>query len=586
MVSFGFISHCRIQILLIVIVGCLVGGNVFAAFGGLVPLRWSGQLSYNYGYVDSAGNESETTSLLLGLAASGYIWHPWFASTSMALNIGLSNTETASSSSDSTVGTGAFSVGIFPRSRFPFSMSYSRTDSRSQSFQDISQVSGETGFTVTRLSLRQNYRPRAYNQSYGAWYHLTDYEGEFFGSESEIYGFNYNLRLANQSLAVNTTHSETRSRGNPDTPTTDVLTVTHVYTPSPELGVNSLVSYVEIDPAGSSSISKDSQAFSSFFWRPEHRALNVSGGVRLSENKSEGMEATVSRSLNTTLGVGYRLARSLTLSATASVGTVDSGGSQSLATAQTVNVSYSGGQRQLAGYSYSWQWNTAVSNSSTRTEVTGKRSCRGQQSLSSGIGHNIGKSWSAGRNSSIRGSFSQSGSASKTSELDVISKSVRHGVSLSWNRRGKGGATYVSGRLNDSRSYGNRDTAYNDFSASLVSDYAISRLSSVSGNLNFIASQSESENEAGEKSTSGARNLAGGMSYRHGRPFGIYNMQFTTRLTGSKRIDSVIPTATLRSESQIRYSLGRLSTSLSFRLTESAGGSVTKSMNFQATRSF
>lgn len=572
--------------LVAVIILCSVCTDALAAFGGLVPLDWSGQVAYNYGYAENAGNESEATSLLLGLDASGYIWRPWFATTSLALNVGLSNSVTSTSSSDSTVGTGDFSLGIFPGSRFPFSVSYSRTDSRSQSFQDISRVSGDTSFTVTRLSLRQSYRPRGYGQVYNAWYYLTEFSGEAFGSESTTYGLDYALRFSRHSLNLTATHSSSTSSSNLSEPSTDVLSLAHVYTPSNELGVNNLVSFVQTDPGDGGTVSKDSQAFSSFFWRPEHRAINVSGGVRLSETQSEGAVSTVNRGLNTHLGLGYRITRSLNFSASASVGTSDSNDTQTLSTAQAASLSYSGGHQQISGFSYSWQWNGGVSNANTRTEVAGTTVSADRQSISSGIGHNLGKSWALNQSSSISGNFSQSVSGSKNSEVDVVAKTLNHGLSLSWNRRGQRGSTYLSSRLSDSRGYGERDTVYDDFGASLVSDYAINRLSSLSGNMDFSASQNETENDAGGKDTSGSRVLSGAATYRNSRPLGIYNLQFSSSLAGSKQIDSPVPTTTLRWDASFRYSLGLLSTSLNFRASKSASSSVSKSMNFQATRSF
>jgi hypothetical protein len=580
----GYISQLRM--LAAVIFLCSVCADALAAFNGLVPLSWSGQLAYNYGYADTAGNESETTSLLFGLDGSGYVWRPWFATTSLALNVGLSNSQTATSSSDSTVGTGNFSLGIFPGSRFPFSMNYSRTDSRSQSFQDISRASGDVSFTVTRLSLRQSYRPRGYGQLYNAWYYLTKFSGEAFDSESTTYGLDYALRFSRHSLALNSTHSSSTSSSNSSEPTTDILSLTHVYTPSNELGVNNLVSYVQTDPGDGGTASKDSQAFSSFFWRPEHRAVNVSGGVRLSETQSEGVVSTVTRGLNTNLGLGYRVTRYLNFSANASVGTTDSNDTQTLSSAEAASLSYSGGQHQISGFSYSWQWNGGVSNANTRIQSAGVTISNDQQSISSGIGHGLGKSWTPSQSSSVSASVSQSVSGSKSSEQDVVAKTLSHGLSLSWNRRGQRGSTYMSSRLNDSRSYGERDTVFDIFGASLVSDYAINRLSSLSGNVDFSATQNELENDAGGKDTSKSSVISGGLGYRNNRPLGIYNLQFSSNLAGSKQLDTSVPTTTLRWDASFRYSLGLLSTTLNFRASKSASGVVSKSMNFQATRSF
>ena len=569
-----------------VIISCSVCADALAAFGGLVPLSWSGALVYTYGYSDHAGNESETTGLSLELGASGYVWRPWFAATSVALNVGLSNSETSTSSSDAMAASGSFSLGVFPGSRFPFSLSYTRSDSRSQSFQDVSRISGETAFSVTRLSLRQRYRPRRSNQLYSFYYSSTEFDAEAFDSESVSYGVDYSLRFSRHSLAVNASHSESTSSSNSNVPSTDVSSLSHVYTPSNELGVNNLVSHVQVDPGDGGAVSKNSQVFSSFYWRPEYRSINVSGGVRLSEDRAEGAASTVSRSLNTSLGLGYRITRSLNLSANASVGTTDSNNTQILATTQTASLVYSGASQQLAGFSYGWQWGGGMSNSNIRTEIAGNTDSSDQQSLSSSIGHNLNKQWALSQRASVNAGFSQSVSGSKSSELDVVTKTVNHGFNLSWNRRGQRGSTYVSTRLSDSRGYGIKDSVYDHFGVTLNSDYTINRLSSLSGDMDFSASHNESENEVGENVVTGSRLLNGGMSYRNSRPFGVYNLKFSSSLTGSKQIDSADPATVLRWEGTFRYSLGLLSTSLGLLATKSANGGVTKSMNFQATRTF
>jgi len=573
----------------------VLSAEAYAAFGGVVPLAYSGQIAYNYNYVENAGSQSESTGLLLGLGASGYIWRPWFATTSLALNVGLSSANSTSSSTEGTVGTGSFSMGLFPRSRFPFSMSYSRTDSRSQQFQDISRISGSTSFRVTRLTLRQSYRPRAYNQMYNGWYSSTKYEGGFFGSDSAIYGLDYQLRVSQQTLTANIAHTSTQSRtstqsqGMTSESRVDVVSLGHVYTPSAELGVNSLASYVEVDPGGGSVTSTDSQAFSSFFWRPEYRAVRISGGVRLSEAKSEGgSDTAVSRSLSTNLGLGYQISRSLNMNAGVSLGTADSGDTQTLSTAQTMSLSYAGGRKQWSGYSYSWQWNASAANITTQIETAGVISpdSGDRQNISSGIGHNLGKSWAMSRASSLSATFSQSVSGSKSSEVDSVARSLNQGASLSWSSRGGRGSTYVSGRVNDSRSFGDAESVFDSFSLNYNTDITLSRLSNMSGNANYQVSQSESKSAMGEEVESLSRSLSGGVSYRNNRPFGVYNLLFTSSLQGGKQVGSVTPTSTLRWEGTFRYSLGLLSTSLGFRASESAGGNITKSMNFQATRTF
>lgn len=583
--TFGSIN-LRWRALLAAILGFSGLPAAQAAFNGFMPLTHSGQLAYNYGYIENPGSQSEAASLLFGWNASGYIWRPWFATTSMALSGGMSRTETTTSSSEGTVGTGSFSIGLFPQSRFPFSMTYSRSDSRTQQYQDVSQVSGDANFQSTRISLRQAYRPRNYNQLYNAWYNFTEFSGSSYGSESVTFGMNYQLRVSKQSINVSYTHSSNKTTGSGIEPTTDAVGISHVYTPSGELGVNSLITYVEVDP-GTSGISRDTQAFSSFFWRPEHRAVSLTGGARLTENKTEGAVDTVTRSLNTNLGVGYRITRSLNMSAGVSVGTSDNQTAQTLSTTQTASLTYSGSRRQWNGYSHSWNWSGSAVNTATRTEGGEETISTDRQNYSTSIGQSLGKTWPVARGSSVSSSFSQSAGGSKSSEDGEANKTINHGVSLGMNSRGGRGSSYINARLSDSRSFGGEgERVFNSFGATYSGSFTFNRLSNISGNISFSASQNESENEAGVTTTDGIRNLLGGLSYLHNRPFGVYNLRFSSDLQGSRQIDSPESTATLRSESAFRYSLGKLSTSLSLRFSESAGGVLSKGLNFQATRSF
>ncbi|HEC17768.1 MAG TPA: hypothetical protein ENI97_00295 [Gammaproteobacteria bacterium] len=557
-----------------------------AAFSAFVPLSQSGQVSYRYSYTDSAGSQTESTNLLLGWSASGYIWQPWFATSSLALNVGLSNSVSNTSSSEGTVGSGNFTVGVFPSSRFPFSLTYSRTDSRTQQSYDFTPVSGDSSFRVTRLTMRQVYRPRRSNQLYNAWYDTTRFDGGGFGSLSSSYGVDFQSRGSSQSITASANHSESGVRGASGDSKTDVFSASYTYTPNTELGVNTLFSHVIVSPQTGDTQSTDSQLFGSFAWRPEHRVVSVSGGIRMSEVRNDGATSTVSRSLNTSLGLSYRVSRALNVNLSATVGTSDSGSTQSLSTTETANMSYTGKNRRWDGYTYSWQWSGGVSNASTTVDSAGTSTSSSRQNVSTGIGHNLSKMWMARGGGSFSASFSQSGSGSKSSERNTTTKTLTHGLGFGWNGRGRRGSTYISARLGDSRSFSEKDSVFNNLTVTYASDMRINRLSSVNGNASFQGSRSVTEDDQNNELVTTAKNLTGSLSYQHSRPFGVYNLTFDSRLQASKQIGSEEPTTTWRWLGDFRYSLGLLATTLSFRVSEGANGNLIKSMNFQATRSF
>jgi hypothetical protein len=583
------------RILIVCVAASMLGisGSAYALFGKYLPLKLSGALTYQYGYLSSGNNaESETTSLTGTINASGYIWQPWFATTSAALNLGVSNTETTSSSSDSTSTSGSFDLGIFPLSRFPFSLNYSVSDSRIDAFSEATQDTGTSDYSISRLTLRQIYEGRGSRRSIGSrtslWYTTTDYDSNNTESESESMGVRYQIRLVPHNFSVSASRSTSSSSDSSLKPLTDVANISHTYTPDTDLGVTNLASAVNIDDGLGTNTSKISQIASNFFWRPENRVVNVNGGVRVSENKtlSQGT-STEQKSLNTNLGLSYRLTRRLNMGASMTLGSSDTGTTQTLSTTQAASLNYAGRQSQIAGFTYGWQGGVSASNSNTRTDDGLTEASTSTQSTGMQLGHSASRNWTPGKNSSIGLSLSQAGNASRSSESDELLRGMNHSAGLSWNRRSRSGALFGNVQISDSRSYGQQDSEFQHLNVSISQDVTISRLSSFAGTVGYTESRQKTISDVPGASTSNRnRNARANASYRHDRPFGFYNMHFTSRITGSKLIDSFNPETLWDWDNRLRYRLGLLDTSLSLRIIESAGGVVSKQLFFQASRSF
>lgn len=563
--------------------------TAYAAFGGYLPLNMSGSLSYSYGYVSTEGTESETTTLTASLSPTGYIWKPWFATTSAALNLGLSNTETTSSSADATVLSGAFSMSVFPLSRFPFSLTYTQTDSRSESYSDVTQVSGGSEYKSTRLSLRQSYRGR-HGTLTNAWFYKSRFDAAGLNSDSKNYGMMLQENRPANSLSISLSHSVSTDSNSDAEPKTDSVSLSHSYTPSGELGVSNILSLVKSE-SGSGALLRNttySQGSSSFFWRPEHRAFSISGGVRLSENAADvAGDTSRQRSLNTNVNATYRLTRSLYSGASVSVGSSEGGGVQTVTTSEAANIGFTSNRYLISGFDYSWQSSVQASNSTTSLDDGVDQTTKDVQSYGVGLGHSASTNWRLGQASSLGFSVSQSLSGSKSSTDEVASKSLNQGVSMTWSRRGKRGSTYAGANFNDSRTRSSLNSRFQQFGLNMSQDWTVNQLSSVNGSVSYQASRSVQENlnAPGDQSTL-YRTVNGNMAYSHSRPFGIYNLVFFSRLTGSKEINSPTPTSQLDWDNRFDYSLGKLDTSLNFRIIQSGAGSRTSSLFFRATRNF
>jgi hypothetical protein len=472
-------------------------------------------------------------------------------------------------------------------------LNYSLSDSRAGSFSEVSKISGDSHYTVARLTLRQLYEGRSTRKSIGSrtslWYSTTDFESQSIRSESESMGVQYQIRLVPHNFTASVNRSTSSASDSSLKPLTDVVNVTHTYTPNTDLGVTNLVTAVMVNDGIDLNESTVSQVSSSFFWRPEHRAVNINGGVRVSESKNtiSGVTTSEQKSLNTNMGLSYRLTRRMNLGVSMALGTSDTGTSQTLSTTQAARLNYNSKQREIADFSYLWQWGVNASNSDTRTDDGINETSASIQTAGVQLGHSATKRWVPGKGSSIGLNLSQAGNVTRSSENDEPVRGINHSAGMSWSRRGRSGSLYGNLQVSDSRSYGEQDTEFQNANASISQDVTINRLSSFAGTVGYTESRQKTVSDTpGASNSSVNRHATANFSYRHDRPFGVYNSNFTSRLTGSMLIDSITPETLWEWDNRLRYSLGLLDTSLSLRIIESAGGTMSESLFFQASRSF
>jgi len=574
-------------VMLFRLAGCVLAALPFgvaqAAFSSFMPLNWGGSVTYAYGYV-SASTESERMQLLGSVNASGYVWQPWFARTSATLSLGLTNTESTASSSDSRTATGAFTFSVFPFSRFPFSLTYTRSDTRTAAFSDLTQLSGSLYSQLSRLSLRQTYSSRGGDLS-SLWYYRSDFSGELSSSLTENYGFTHQAQSAPNTLTLATSYTKSKNSQSSLRPAVLSLSVNHIYTPGSERGVTNLLTYIEMDSGAAKSKSAVSQGSSIFYWRPEHRALSVTGGVRAS--KTESSAVSDRKSFDTNLGVNYRLTRRASMRAGLTVGTAESGNSRLLTSGQSLGISYSS-HRYPLGAGFDWQWQTSGSagNSLSRSDTAGVKTSTNVQSYGAGLGHSLAGQWSLGHSSSLSMGFSQGLSANKSSVVEDVSRTLSNSFNLSSNYRARRGQTYGTIQVSDSRSMGVTESVFQRVALNVSQELVINRLSALSGNIALDANRQEYERVTGGTETGYRRFGNVNVTYRHQRPFGIYNLRFNSRFSGSKEIGNDVPSQRLDWDNRFQYSLGLLGMSANFRMTQYGEGVPVKSLYFQATRSF
>jgi hypothetical protein len=165
-----------------------------------------------------------------------------------------------------------------------------------------------------------------------------------------------------------------------------------------------------------------------------------------------------------------------------------------------------------------------------------------------------------------------------------LSKSLGHSFNANISYRSRAADTSAWISASDSRDLG-ADTAQQSVSLRFNRNQTISRISSMSGNIGV----SWSRNEGGETGSTTSSAANGGADYSNSRFFGVYRLNFSSRLNlqkpslfeGGGHVSSSW-------ENALRYNVGMLSTSLNANFTKQhgSGGGYAASYTFMVTRSF
>lgn len=554
-----------------------------------VPTNLGGSLSYAYGYSRIAAGEAEQTSLTLAINGGGFFWQPWFLTLGAGVGLGLSESD-----SNSSAGTTAKTVStsmdftLFPESRFPTNFGFSLTDSR-QEVQESVILPGQH-YQVRRFYVRQSYN--AYNgANINAWFYQNSVaiSGQSDESLDRSLGFQVQKHQSHHDFDLNGNFLYNNAAlSDVDTSSTN-LTFTHNYSPSSEVGVSSLATYSNAQTTSDSF--KDfnftyEQVSSSFYWRPEHRPYQVTGGVLFATSGASN------RRVNTNAAASYRLTRNINAGASVFVGVSDSQGQQSVDSTQSASLNAFSDQYSFMSFDYGWNASLGISNSISRidgqTSTSSGAGTRDAQSMNVSAGHRLGRAFNLGRYSSLSFSAGQGFGTSKTSTTDEVSSTLSNSLSTSWNHFGFGGNTSVNASLSDSRSLGQNDSEFQVASAQLGRSQEITRLSNLSGNINFQASRSVRTNEViGEEVVTG-QSASASFNYAHGRFLGLHGLQYSSQLVFPNLVtsDKTVSQAGNEWNNTLSYRVGLLSLGMTGRVAELGNGERSYTMTFQALRSF
>ena len=536
-------------------IGSFLGMNRF----GLAPLRWGGNITDTFRWAKTDDGTSDTNHFQsIDVRAASYIWQPWFAQVNGNLNLsrGVADSSAADSETDRQSISGSGSLSIFPQSRFPFSASYSLSDSRTQA-----RITQET--QNERLSLRQEYRPQTGNSHYFAKYDSSTLTSSVVDEKDTVTSWQggYTNTFRNQTLNLDVQYTESEQGESGNGLVLENYLAQHNWRASELLTVNSNASLTRSDFQSDDSASNRSQymqAYSTASWNP-NKNTSVSGGLRYFNLSNEtGENRNEVQSLSGNASVNYRHTQNLSFNGSLTLATTRTDEGSGWISTQSGHVSYNNDPYVFGDFSYNWNVNGGLSNQLSSEESA-------STTYNAGGTHTLNHRYQISGASTLTSYVSESLTARYGKDYggsQTVSHNAGASLGVTLSEKLGGGITLSA---SDTRTFGDERSDNQSLSMQTTANLAISSYSSAAANFNLQWNRSGRDDPASDGlATWGA---TGSASYMHSRAFGIprlryslmFNLNYSStnaRLLGDADADRVRDGYTIAQH--LDYQIGRM----------------------------
>ncbi len=625
-----FVSRsARIGSPLSLLVGAvLLNGAAGALAAGtmLGPADLSGFLSYDYRALSENDGADRVSHLVSGTVKTAtYLWQPWLATTDLSLTLTQDSSSydnaQISDSTSSQILTGNLGLNLFPRSKAPFTARLQRYDSRINRERVGGAPITFTGvdYSATYLSLKQVYMKES-GDRYQARLDLNSWDSSS-GSryDEQSLGLDVDVRRAGQRFTVRGGYDVTDYSDSDRKNKSLVMDVTHNYYPKRHFRLDSKVTVYDYDRSFLDPSSDDTrlsqtsivQASSFAFWRPQNSKWTISGGARVSTTR--GTEEGVSNypgsgadsdqtQLSVNAGMFYQASQYLRFDGNASYTQQSLDSSEAADSVSNryvrsrLGMLYSSKWYHFSDFMYQWYGDGSLEFNVDPVTTT--------QYLDAGVGHNLNRTWWPVERTtpgSLRFNFNQAVIFSAASgeykldnpleasiyERDLTAHKLNHSASLAFDSKFWNGDMLAQLTLSDSREVGDLDSAYQLINFQFNSTQRLGGKSSLSGNVTLQQVLSEYDEVIRYSGFDAATNqnvvpgqvvtrkrdtITGTASLRfeHSRMFGVPRLRFHSNFMISQ-ISTEGAVDRQDWDSALSYSIGKLETSLSYRLTDTDG---------------
>lgn len=613
-----------------------------------MPLYLGGNLGYLYNYTRAdAGADGETTQVTGQLNMNSYIWQPWLARFGASGTVSASRSQVASGLSDTNLGSYNFNLNLFPVSRFPFSLTLLGTDDigLGDGQDSLSNPFGVgKGYHVRFVGARQSIIGLG-GDRFDTWYHdrysvLRDRAGDYSptttamqftdrGQTERTVGASYKGRIRNNNFDLTGARQEYENSAFDSTNISDSVAMTHHYIPSSSnYYVKTLASMNNVEnrltrsncptnslscgyaggPYFSQAKTNESQVSSFFYWRPEYRPYALTASLRLHRREvdSEGNKLITQQDRQVdgfgNLAGNYEITRRLRFTGALGFSGLDTERGNTVSSTQNASLQYQSDPIFFREFNYSYYGDVTAGNRTAAEYDTIQFS----ETMGLGAGHRVSRRWATGNRATLRVNVQQSVReslgmydvedktlsdlrlGSKDFAYDGTNTTINHVASMTWTDDIRaGGSSLAQLSMIDTR--GLEDELESQLvNLQLSHTIPMTRQSSFSANGSLQSSRRVTSESVEKPFIDEFLTTASGrLSYQHERLFGIYKLNFRTKLDAYTSVNrSGGDRMQADWENRLGYAIGKLNASMMYRHIFSDSGLGVYTMLLHLNRSF
>jgi hypothetical protein len=375
-------------------------------------------------------------------------------------------------------------LSVFPGSRFPGVLHYEKN------LSDTNLEEIETDTNTSRYGYRQQYRDPSGTQRLDLSVERSHRSSSSDGDDlSQLLKFDFSKSYKYQKINVSSESNTRRNRQQNTRSRDSDLVARHTVSRFKGLSVESVMSLVDVeDKNGDSSREIQANQLSSFgTWRSERlNSLLVSGSLRMASltNREIDVSNVELDSLAAKLAVNFDVAENVRFKGGLNASTNKNSVDRTRFVSESASLSYNPTDFELGKTRYSYGVSTAFSNRATDGDS--------EQRYSASFTHSLNRTLTLSENSSMWLSFDESFGTSHPTDEEKAQR-ITHAVNANWRGGTSKGVSMLRLTLNDSRSFGKEETAFQMANLQFNKEASIGRDRSVNGNMTIQASRQEME---------------------------------------------------------------------------------------------